>query len=211
MTRFKETLFGCPRTWIDPIHPDPSSVDTAKTRLDSNLNFLARLLMKGRTQDAFYAKLQNLSFDPRKDDIEEFITDIMNIASQLNYPDAAQVMVIKGMLLIMIYNTCLNINAPSDLKDFLIKVFDNSRIRNRYAAAKDGEPSGSVFSMVKNVDSPNLGTAPEMGELISKIDSIKLSLHSLNNKGPYKPRVSPQQTRPFNCNPCQFQSDRKSG
>ena len=31
--------------------------------------------------------------------------------------------------------------------------------------------------------------AAEMGELISKIDSIELSLHSLSNKGPYKPRV----------------------
>ena len=84
----------------------------------------------------------------------------------------------------MIYNTCLNINALNDLKDFLIKVFDNPRIKNRYAAAKDSEPSGSAFSMVKNVDTPSLRAATEMGELISKIDSIELCLHSLNNKGP---------------------------
>ena len=36
----------------------------------------------------------------------------------------------------------------------------------------------------------------------------ELSLHVLNNKGLYKPRVSPQQTRPFNCIPYQFQNDR---
>ena len=93
----------------------------------------------------------------------------------------------------------------NDLKDFLIKVFDNSRIKSRYAAAKDGEPSGSAFSIVKNVDTTSLGAATELDELISKIASIELSLHSLNNDGPYKPRVSPQWTRPFNHNPCQFQ------
>ena len=64
--------------------------------------------------------------------------------------------------------------------------------------------------MVKNVDTPNPGANAEMGELISKIDSIELSLYALNNKGPYKPRVSPEWTRPFNHNPHQFQNDRRS-
>ena len=69
--------------------------------------FLARWSVKGRTQYALYGEWQSLYFDPRKDDIEEFMTDIKNIASQLNCPDAAQVMVIKGVLPIEIYNTCL--------------------------------------------------------------------------------------------------------
>ena len=139
------------------------------------------------------------------------MTDIKNILGQLNYPDATQLMVIKGMLPINIYNTCLNINALDDLKDFLIKVFDDPKIKNRYAAAEDSEPSGSAFSMVMNMDIPSCGAADEMGELISKIDLIELPLHTLNNRGPYKPRVSPQQTRPFNHNPHQFQNDRRSG
>ena len=84
---------------------------------------MARWSVKGRTQDALYAEWQSLYFDLGKDDIEEFLTDVKNIASQLNYPDAAKVMVIKGVLPIKIYNKCLNINAPHDLKDFLIKVF----------------------------------------------------------------------------------------
>ena len=44
--------------------------------------------------------------------------------------------------------------------------------------------------MVKKVDTPSPGAIAEMGELISKIDSIELSLHALNNEGPYKPSVS---------------------
>ena len=210
VARFKEILFGHPRTWIDTVHLDPGSWDTTGDPTRLKPKFLATWSVKGRTQDALYAEWQSLSFDPGKDDIEEFMTDIKNIASQLNYPDAAQVMVIKGMLPIKIYNKCLNINALNDLKDFLIKVVDNPRIKNRYSTAKDSEPSGSAFSIVKNVDTPSLGAATEMGELISKIDSIELSLHSLNNKGSYKPRVSPQQTRPFNCNPHQSQNEAKA-
>ena len=75
------------------------------------------------------------------------------------------------------------------------------RIKNRSSAAKDGEFSGTAFSMVKNMDPPSLGPTAEMVELILKIVSIELSLHALNNKDPYIPRVFPQQTRPFNHNP----------
>ena len=78
--------------------------------------------MKGRTQDALYAEWQSLSFDPAKDDTEEFMTDVKNIASQLNYPDAAQVMMMKGALPIKIYNTCLNMNALNNQKDLLINI-----------------------------------------------------------------------------------------
>ena len=48
-------------------------------------------------------------------------------------------------------------------------MFDNPRIKNRYAAAKDGESSGTAFSMVRNMDTPSPGATAEMGELISKI------------------------------------------
>ena len=190
------------------MHPDPGSWSTAWNPTRLKPKFLARGSVNRRTQDALYAEWQSLSFDSGNDDIEEFMTDIKNIARQLNYADAAQLMAIKGMLPIKVYNTYLNINVLNDLKDFLIKVFDNPRIKNRYAAGKDGEPSGSAFSMANNMETPSLGATAEMGKLISKTDSIEFSLHSLNNKGPSKHRVSPQQTRSFNCNPHQFQNDR---
>ena len=89
VARFKETLFGCPRTWIDTVHPDPGSWDTTGDPTRLKPKFLARWLVKERTKDALYAEWQSLSFDLAKDDIEEFRTDIKNIVSQLNYPDAA--------------------------------------------------------------------------------------------------------------------------
>ena len=121
MVRFKETLFGHPKIWIDTVHTDPGSWDTTEDPTKLKPKFLARWTVKGSTLDTFYTEWQSLSFDLAKDDIEEFMTDIKNIANQLNYPDADQVMTIKDVLPIEIYNTCLNINALNDLKDFLIQ------------------------------------------------------------------------------------------
>ena len=56
--------------------------------------FTTRWLAKGKTQDALYAEWQNLSFNPAKDDIEEFIGYVRQIATQLGYPEAAQIMAI---------------------------------------------------------------------------------------------------------------------
>ena len=124
VARFKESLFGCPRKWIDTVHPDPGSFNTTGDPTRLKPKFLATWSVKGGTQDALHAKWQSLSFDLAKDDIEEFMTDVKDIASHVNYPDAAQVMVIRGVLPIKICITYLSINALNDLKDFLIKVFD---------------------------------------------------------------------------------------
>ena len=48
VVRFKETLFGHPRTWIDTVHPDPGSWDTAGDSTRLKPNFLARWSVKGR-------------------------------------------------------------------------------------------------------------------------------------------------------------------
>ena len=63
VARFKETLFGCPRTWIDTVHPDPGSWDTAGDPNRLKPKFFARWSVKGRTQDALYAEWQGLSLD----------------------------------------------------------------------------------------------------------------------------------------------------
>ena len=69
------------------------------------------------------------SFYPPKDNVEDFIGDVRQIATQINYTEAVQVMVIQGSLSIKIYNTCLNIDGFNTLKEFLIKVFDNPRFK----------------------------------------------------------------------------------
>ena len=54
--------------------------------------------MKGRTADTLYAEWQNLSFDPSKDDIEDFIGDVIQLATQLGYLERPQAVTIRGAL-----------------------------------------------------------------------------------------------------------------
>ena len=48
--------------------------------------FIERWSTKGRTEDALYSEWQNLKFDPTSDDIDEFISDVKNLAKYLGYP-----------------------------------------------------------------------------------------------------------------------------
>ena len=56
VARFKETLFGHPRTWIDTLHSDTGSWDTAGNPTRQKPKFLARWSVKRRTQDALSAE-----------------------------------------------------------------------------------------------------------------------------------------------------------
>ena len=60
--------------------------------------FLKRWQVKGLTPEALYTELQNLKFDPHKDDVEDFCNDVKNLAKRLGYPEEAQVMAIKTTL-----------------------------------------------------------------------------------------------------------------
>ena len=91
VARYKGILFGCPISWIDTVHPVTGSLDTAGDPTRLKPNFLARWSVKGRTQDDLYAERQSLAFALGTDDIEEFMTDVKNITSQWNYPDATMV------------------------------------------------------------------------------------------------------------------------
>ena len=73
--------------------------------------------------------MQNLSLDPAKDDVEDFTRNVRKIVPQLGYPEAAQVMAIKDTLPLEMYNTCLNIDGFNALKEFLIKVFVNPKVK----------------------------------------------------------------------------------
>ena len=43
-----------------------------------------------------YAEWQNLTYDPAKDDIEDFVRDIKKLAEQLGYGDTAALIAVWG-------------------------------------------------------------------------------------------------------------------
>ena len=59
--------------------------------------FLVRFAKEGRTLEAAYSAWGALTFDPNKDDIEQFILKVEELAKKLSYNQDAQVMAVKSV------------------------------------------------------------------------------------------------------------------
>ena len=64
-----------------------------------------------------------------KDDVEEFMTTIKNLASTLAFNEEAQVMAIKSNMPRDIYGLCMQYDKLDELKKFLIELFENPRMK----------------------------------------------------------------------------------
>ena len=86
-----------------------------------------------------------LSFDSSKDDIEEFINKVKNLAKRLGYNEQAQVMAIKNHLPLELYHNCLTIDNLKDLTNFLVKVYDiiSSTTMQGWAGSKSSMYTGT--------------------------------------------------------------------
>ena len=76
-----------------------------------------------------------MKFDPTEDYIDEFISDVKNLAKYLGYPERAQVMTIRDCIPMEVFTMCLSIDNLDDFRAALIKVFDNSKVKKNYASA----------------------------------------------------------------------------
>ena len=56
--------------------------------------FLTRFAVQRRTPEALYTEWQNLTYDPAKDDIEDFVRDVKKLAEQLGYGDTTALMAV---------------------------------------------------------------------------------------------------------------------
>ena len=100
--RFLETLAEKARRWartisIDELKSYRYDEKESKEEKEKTLKrlFIKRFAKEGRTTHAAFEAWKNLKFDPAKDDVEEFMTTIKNLASTLAFNEEAQVMAIK--------------------------------------------------------------------------------------------------------------------
>ena len=111
--------------------------------------FLARWQLKGRTPQTLYMELQNLKFDPAKDDIEDFCSDVKNLANRLGYPEDAQVMAIKAMLPpVLVTHLVINVMMfYQEIRDTLITLVENPMIKRVLLTKGTGEKGLAPFNM----------------------------------------------------------------
>ena len=101
--RFKDTLFETARKWAQTLNYtevfkfDYNPDDANDKKASMKYLFLARFAKEGRTLEAAYNAWGALTFDPNKDDIEQFVLKVEELAKKLGYNEDAQVMAVKSV------------------------------------------------------------------------------------------------------------------
>ena len=111
--RFKDTLFEMARKLVQTLKYtevvkfdyDSKVPDEKKTSI--KYLFLSRFAKEGRTLEAAYNAWSILTFDPNKDDIEQFVSKVEDLAKKLGYNEDAQVMAVKSILPRDVYGICM--------------------------------------------------------------------------------------------------------
>ena len=148
---------------------------------------------------AAFEAWKNLKFDPAKDDVEEFMTTIKNLASTLAFNKEAQVMAIKSNMPRDIYGLCMQYDKLDELKRFLIELFENPRMKSAVPSIT-AEAETSMFSMGEFVNNDVVSaTSEDIGKLKNEISALQFKVRRMMpsdsrnkpNPKPWKPEVTP--------------------
>ena len=204
--RFLETLFEKARHWASTIKVDELKsykYDETETKEEKEKTikwlFIKRFAKEGRTTHAAFEAWRNLKFDTAKDDVEEFMTNIKNLAATLAFNEEAQVMAIKSNMPRDIYGLCMQYDKLDELKKFLIELFENPRMKSAVPSIT-AEADTSAFSMGEFVNNDVVSaTSEDIGKVKNEISALQFKVRrmmpsgSINkpNTKPWKPEVTP--------------------
>ena len=151
--RFLETLFEKARQWASTINIDEldgyrydDKYTKEQKKKSFKWQFLKRFAKEGWTTHAAFEAWRNLKFDPAKDEVEEFMTNVKNLAATLEFNEEAQIMAIKSNMPRDVYGLCMQYNKLDKLKKFLIELFENPRMKSAVPSITAAAET-STFSM----------------------------------------------------------------
>ena len=144
-----------------------------------------------------------LTFDPNKDDIEQFILKVEELAKKLGYNQDAQVMAVKSVLPRDVYGICMTYKKLKELKAFLIELFSNPKMREAVPRTAIAVADPGVFSigqhMENNVVSP---TAADVSKICKDMNALQVRFNKITSADfrsksskPWKPEVTPPRRR----------------
>ena len=204
--RFLETLFEKARCWASMIKVDEVKsyrYDETETKEEKEKTFkwlfIKRFAKEGRTMHDAFEAWRNLKFDPAKADVEEFMTNIKNLAATLAFNEEAQVMAIKSNMPRDVYGLCMQYDRLDELKKFLIELFENSRMKSAVPFIT-AEADTSAFSMGEFVNNDIItATSDDIGKLKNEISALQFRVRRMipsdtrnkPNTKPWKLEVTP--------------------
>ena len=208
--RFLETLFEKARCWASTIKVDELKsykYDETETKEEKEKTFkwlfIKRFAKEGRMAHAAFEAWRNLKFDPVKDDVEEFMTNIKNLAATLAFNEEAQVMAIKSNMPRDIYGLCMQYDKLDELKKFLNELFENPRMKSAVPSIT-AEADTSAFSMGEFVNNDVVSaTSEDIGKLKNEISALQFKVRRMMpsdtrnkpNTKPWKLEVTPSRRK----------------
>ena len=176
---------------------DPANEDDKKASM--KYLFLKRFAKEGRTLEAAYSAWGSLTFDPNKDDIEQFILKVEELAKKLHYNEDAQVMAVKSVLPRDVYGICMTYKTLKELKTFLIDLFANPKMREAVPGTASVSQEPGVFSIGQHVENKVVNpTIADVSKICQDMNTLqvrfnKISPADFRNKTskPWKPEVTP--------------------
>ena len=204
--RFLETLAEKVRCWASTINIDELKsyrYDEKELKEEKEKTFkwlfIKRFAKEERMTHAAFEAWKNLKFDPAKDDVEEFMTTIKNLASTLAFNEETQVMAIKSNKPRDIYGLCMQYQKLDELKKFLIELFENSRMKSAMPSITT-EVETSAFSIGEFVNNDVVSaTSDDIGKLKNEISALQFKVRRMlpsdsrnkPNPKPWKLEVTP--------------------
>ena len=124
------------------------------------------------------------------------------LVKKLGYVDSAQIMTIKGCMPRDVYGLCLTKATLEELREFLMDLFSNPRMKKATSVNSPGEVS--AFSMGQYADTAVVSaTPPDIGKIKQDISNLQYNVQKMSTAGPrnriqnklWKPEVTPPRRR----------------
>ena len=131
------------------------------------------------------------------------MTNVKNLAATLEFNKEAQIIVIKSNMPRDVYGLCMQYDKLSDLKKFLIELFENPRMKSTVPSIAPVEET-SAFSMGEYVNNDVVSaTSDDIGKLKNEISTLQYKVRRMTssdtkskpNSKPWKPEVTPPRRR----------------
>ena len=184
--RFLETLFQKARRWASTINIDEldgykydDKSTTEQKGKSFKWQFLKRFAKEGRTTHVAFEAWRNLKFDPVKDEVEEFMTNVKNLAATLEFNEEAQIMDIKCNMPRDVYDLSMQYNKLDELKKFLTEHFESPKMKSAVPSITAAVET-SAFSMGEFFNNDVVSaTSEDIGKLKNEISTLQYKVRRM--------------------------------
>ena len=183
-----ETLFEKARRWASTINIgelDGYKYEDKYTKEQKEKSFkwqfLKRFAKEGRTTHAAFEAGRNLKFNPAKDDVEEFMTNVKNLAATIEFYNEVQIIAIKSNMPRDVYDLCMQYDKLDELKKFLIELFENPRMKFAVPSITVAAET-SALSMGEYINNDVVSaTSDDIGKLKNEISTLQYKVRRMTS------------------------------